>query len=106
MVRTRDRSINEVVCVLTHHSPVRKGTILPDEEFIGSAMATNLMHLMKPCVTFWGFGHTHRNADLIITTPHESYTRVASNQLGYINSNEDTIIKYDPEKVFTIADLP
>jgi len=95
---------NETVCVLTHHSPIVKGTVLPSEDSISCGMASDVSHVMKPCVTFWGFGHTHRNANLNVATPYHTCTIVASNQLGYITHDEDTIIRYDPDRVFTIPD--
>jgi predicted phosphodiesterase len=88
---------NEVLCVLSHHSPLLEDSILPNEIELKHAMGTNLTHLMGSNITFFGFGHTHRNVDKMIKG-----TRIVSNQLGYIIYNENTIIPYDVNKVFHI----
>ncbi|EFC39525.1 predicted protein [Naegleria gruberi] len=96
----------ETIAVLTHHSPFINGTVLEDEMFLASGMATNLDHIIKQHsnISFWGFGHTHRNSFLYLDNPRvtDGKTVLVSNQLGYIIKKEDTVIPYSKDLVFHI----
>jgi len=48
---------------------------------------------------FWGFGHTHFNADNVLQG-----TRVASNQCGYIVMKKKCAEGYDPSRVYSVQE--
>jgi len=72
----------ETVIVLTHHTPLMKGTSAP--QYYGDALShcfsTNIPQLLDDPVEVWISGHTHFNYDF-----EYNGVRLLSNQAGYRN---------------------
>lgn len=68
--------------VLTHHSPLIKGTSAPlyEKNRINCAFSTDLDRIIKHPVKAWCFGHTHWQTNIV----HNGIP-VMSNPLGYRN---------------------
>jgi len=84
---------NELVVILTHHTPSFWGTshpsyggdpqLVPGDDgnrWMNCCFSTNLEEFIQlnPHIKLWGFGHTHFNNDFLL---HQ--TRIVSNQRGY-----------------------
>ena len=88
-------SKNLTAIILTHHTPLLKGT--SDPKYDGSELtpcfSTDLGQLMQRYakhIKAWAAGHTHYNFDL---THDASGVRVLSNQRGYKTGSK---VGYDP----------
>ena len=100
--------------VLTHHAPTDYHTFEDTENMDDVARAMRFSHseelLLPPCVA-WLFGHTHYNTDYYVRCEGEeegaaaSYTRVASNQLGYMK-NYGVSEGYSDSKVIEFPVVP
>ena len=76
-----DSHKDKPIVVLTHHTPLMKGTSHPqyDGSDLSHGFSTDLPELLQPPVVVWVCGHTHYNFDFF----SENGTRVVSNQRGY-----------------------
>ncbi|KAG2377682.1 hypothetical protein C9374_009198 [Naegleria lovaniensis] len=97
-----DEACEYAICVLTHHAPYLENTVLEDEKPLETAMGTDLSYLFqkRSNITFWGFGHTHRNARISLPNKKSEggKTILATNQLGYILKLGLEKIKYEQTK--------
>lgn len=80
-----------IVILLTHHAPLRKGTSHSkySDEITNYAYSSDQTELLDGTgITAWIFGHTHYTTDFVF-----DQTFILSNPLGYVN--EETGYKKD-----------
>eukprot|EP01102_Stenamoeba_stenopodia_P018115 TRINITY_DN6603_c0_g1_i2.p2 TRINITY_DN6603_c0_g1~~TRINITY_DN6603_c0_g1_i2.p2 ORF type:complete len:183 (-),score=30.88 TRINITY_DN6603_c0_g1_i2:15-563(-) len=92
---------NQRVVVLTHHTPLMKGTSHPqyDGSSTNCAFSTDLSSILGPPIALWCFGHTHFSSE-----QECKGTKVISNQLGYMSHNEQP--NFTPNFVVNVPPSP
>jgi hypothetical protein len=92
------KEAGQMVLVLTHHSPLIRGTSHPEYEGLPTnhGFSTDLSELMGSPVAAWVYGHTHFNPSELVVNG----TRVLANQKGY--NEEKTGVAFDPGLVLHV----
>ncbi|KAJ5995036.1 calcineurin-like phosphoesterase [Penicillium waksmanii] len=87
------------VLVITHHAPSLQGTSNPKYENSpwSSAFATDLLSQGLDGVNTWVFGHTHYSTEF-----NRNGILAVSNQRGYIISQNNEPVGFDPKKVIRV----
>eukprot|EP01060_Flectonema_neradi_P038661 TRINITY_DN8192_c0_g1_i1.p1 TRINITY_DN8192_c0_g1~~TRINITY_DN8192_c0_g1_i1.p1 ORF type:complete len:296 (+),score=41.94 TRINITY_DN8192_c0_g1_i1:60-947(+) len=74
--------------ILTHHAPTAYKCISVEEseqnDVIYRMNFTHLERFMSNKIAAWLFGHTHENVDVIVKSGADEFTRIATNQQGYV----------------------
>lgn len=92
------KETGQTLLVLTHHSPLIRGTSHPEYEGLPTnhGFSTDLSELMGSPVAAWVYGHTHFNPSELVVNG----TRVLANQKGY--NKEKTGAAFDPGLVLHV----
>lgn len=97
--RAVEESTARHIVVVTHHLPTQAVVAEQHRDsLINSAFATELVHYITDSrIDAWIYGHSHTNINTMIGN-----TRIVSNQLGYVFSNEHLCNGFNPSTFIEI----